>query len=357
MVRPPQGSGLQTLLKSDVVVVGRVAGLEPMDVEAAPAAGQAKVTYRIAVVEVSDNVRGVKKDVKTVRIGFIPQVNNNPNVGGGVGGGVQILPAPGVPQPAVPPGVIMRRPIMYNGNLTLTVGQKGMFALTKHPQENFYVASNMGAFTNSDNNPNFEADVKNAKTLFKVMENTTAALKSDDQEQRFLAATILISKYRGNYSNKQVPIDTAESKLILKALQGGDWNQNVRFGATFPVAMELFNQLGVTAQDGLPNARSTANVQKWVADNADKYVIKQFVVDPNAPVQVNPLPPNGRPGVRPIRPLPPVQPGQAVPFPGQPVPLPGQAIPQPAPVQPGQAVPPLGRGVPSTVPQVLPADR
>src|ERR1043165_2695742 len=52
----------QQMLQADAIVVGRVVGLEPMDVQATPAPNQAKANYRIAVVQISDMVHGLKKD-------------------------------------------------------------------------------------------------------------------------------------------------------------------------------------------------------------------------------------------------------------------------------------------------------
>src|SRR5436189_293351 len=47
------------LTQADAVIVGRVIGMEPMDVEATPAANQPKTNYRIAVVQVSEVIHGV----------------------------------------------------------------------------------------------------------------------------------------------------------------------------------------------------------------------------------------------------------------------------------------------------------
>src|SRR5262245_24194418 len=52
--------------QADAIVVGRVIAIEPMDVPAAPAAGQPKVNYRIAVVQVSEPIHGVKKGIETI---------------------------------------------------------------------------------------------------------------------------------------------------------------------------------------------------------------------------------------------------------------------------------------------------
>jgi hypothetical protein len=341
----------------DVVVVGRVVAFEPMDVEATPAPNQGKVNYRIAVVQVTEAIQGVKKDVQTIRVGFVAQGNVAPGGINGGAGGVQILPAV---QPAiqpVPPGGFGRRP--YYGPMQLQMGQDGIFMLSKHHKENFYLAPNFTSFINRQNNPNFDNEVKTTKQITKVMENPMAALKGEDAQERTMAAAYLITKYRTNTTGqptKQEPISVEESKLILNALAKGDWTVG-RFNQAIPSSFELFNQLGLTAKDGYnpQNIRNQQDIvqamQKWLTDNSDKYVIQKLVADPNAKVQpgnptdVVPLPVD--PGVvRPIRPLPPVkiQPIKKIQI--QPLPAPA---PQPVPAP---QVDPAPR---NAVPQVEPA--
>jgi hypothetical protein len=302
-------------LQPDAVVIGRVIALEPMDVEAPPAAGQQNVNYRIAVVQVSEALHGVKKDTTMIRVGFPAQPMNN--VGGGV---IQVQPGGGPP-----PRRIIRPGF---GGISLEVGQDGLFTMTKHHKENFYLLPNYHSFVTSQNNANFANEVKNAKQLPKVLEDTAAALKSTEQAQRFLAAAVLISKYRSNTTGqptKQEPIDAVESKLILKALAEGNWIPGQFIGAV-PGAMELFHMLGITQADGYQPANFRGNqqdfadaMQKWVNDNTDKYRIKKLVADPNAKAQADGNQPGvAQPGV--------IQPGVV----GQPLILP------PAPVQPAQ---------------------
>jgi len=334
MPRPPIMVNQQRLTLPDVVVVGRVVGLEPMDVEATPAPGQPNVKYRLAVVQVAEALHGVKKATKMVRIGFIaPGENVNP----ANPGGIQI-------QPAIQPRLPIRP---FYGNVTLQVGQDGLFLLTKHHKEAFYLVANYNSFVTRQDNPNFESEVNSTKQLCKVLENPVASLKAEDAGQRFLAAAVLITKYRTHpgVAVKQEPIDAAESKLILKALAGGDWTQP-RFGnARIPSAMEVFTQLGVTANDGyqLLNVRNqqdiTQAMQKWLSENEDKYVIKKLVADPNAKVQPPILEPLPRP-IGPNRPIKggilPVQPPLPAPAPQQlPQLQPGVILP----AQPAEAIP------------------
>ncbi len=336
--------GASRLTQSDAVLVGRVVAIEPMDVDASPIAGQPNAKYRVAVVQVSEAIHGLKKDTQMVRVGFIAQ-----NIPGGINGGIQIQPLPAIqPGQPVPFG---RRPFIQN--VQLDVGQDGIFMLNKHHKENFYLASSYNSFINRQNNPNFDADVKTAKQLAKVMGDPIASLKADTREDRYVAAAVLIAKYRmpnnpTGQAVKLMPIDSAESKLILKALAEGDW-QIGRFNATIPNPFELFNQMGVTQKDGYNpvNARNQQDIstamQKWLAENNAKYVIQKLVVDPNAKIGViqpgfdpQPIPlPNPK-----FRPVPPIK-GKVQPLPIKIQPLPAPA-PQPAPAPGGIEAPPPG---------------
>jgi hypothetical protein len=322
------------LAKVDAVFVGRVVALEPMDVEAAQVPGGAKVNYRIAVVQVTESIHGLKKDTKNVRVGFVMQGNNIPPVGG-PGGGVKILPAQ--PLPPVQPGGLRRPfPGNFQPQIQLQVGQDGLFSVNKHPKEDFYLSPSFQNFVTRQNNPNFDTSVKTAKQVSKVMADPVAGLKSEDKQDRYAAAAILVNKYRmpdnpTGQALKQEPIGAAESKLILKALAEGDWAQ-ARFGMPIPSPFELFNQLGISQQDGYNpvNLRTQQQIfeamQKWLDDNNGKYVIKKLVVDPNAKVPPGGIRPGviGQPGV--------IQPG-ILPAPPPPVNGPGGLVPgqQPAP--------------------------
>src|SRR5436190_23489990 len=57
--------GPARVANADAVIVGKVEAIEPVDVKVG------NETFRIAVVRISDKVRGVKEE-KTLRIGFTP---------------------------------------------------------------------------------------------------------------------------------------------------------------------------------------------------------------------------------------------------------------------------------------------
>ena len=108
-----------------------------------------------------------------------------------------------------------------------------------------------------------------------------------DPAERLLTVTLLLQRYRtmSDVRNKQEPIDAEESKLILQTLlDTQDWT---RFDATARTTpMLLFQQLGLTAQDGWnpPQPQAGQNYQEvlttaarqWLTQNAAKYRIQRY---------------------------------------------------------------------------------
>ena len=272
VIAPPPGP--MRAAKAEVIVVGRIIALEEKDVSAPqfPKATQ-NVNYRIAVVTVSEVIKGVK-ETKTIRLGFIP---------------------PPQPVKGKPPFI---RPGRFNVNFT--VGQDGMFFLTKHHQEKFYIAPMYFDFVNGDN-PNFKNEVRQAKLAVKIGNNPQAALKSKDNEERFFAAAMLIDKYRPfvGPQAKTEAIPAEESKLILTALVDADWKQGPGFGQFHPY--NLFNRLGpkegwTPPQGGNIDGIYTA-AKEWLRKNAGTYRIQRIIgggtTGPNTgprPIQPLPLP-------------------------------------------------------------------
>lgn len=246
--------GPASVSNADAVFVGKVTEIEPAEVDAKPFPGSKDtVKYKIAVVKVSEGIRGIK-DVKSVRVGFQ----------------VPVAPKPG-------------QPIIGGGRRSpqLDVGQEGLFMISMHADGKFYQAPNFGMFV-ATNNKSFEGDVKMAKRVVAVMNNTKQALESRDADERLMAVQILVTKYRTpKAGNNQEPIDAAESKLILNAIATAEWKP-ARFGEPNPY--QLFNQLGITDKDGWKAPIRVKSqdeirdaVQAWIKSNGDTYRIKRFV--------------------------------------------------------------------------------
>jgi hypothetical protein len=261
VIAPPPGP--IRAAKAEVIVVGTIIALEEKDVSAPqfPKAPQ-NVNYRIAVVSVKEAIKGAK-GLKTIRLGFIPP-----------------------PQP-VKGKPILIRPGIGRFNVSFTVGQDGMFFLTKHHQETFYTAPMYFDFVNGQN-ANFAKEVQQAKLAVKIGNNPTASLKSKDNEERFFAAAMLIDKYRpfiGGPQTKNEPIDAAESKLILTALLDADWKQGPGFGQFHP--FNLFNRLGPKEGWNPPQAGKIEDIHKaakdWLRENAATYRIQRIIGGTSGP--------------------------------------------------------------------------
>lgn len=230
------------LASADAVVVGKVTAI------ADKTETVNKVTYRIAEVTISDGL-AAPKGLTSVRLGFVP----------------------------TPQGVIINpRPLQP------MVGMEGIFFLNKSAEGGFYLAPGGLNFLNKKN-PNFDKDVALLKHCAKILQAPDTALKDKKAEERFLAAAMLLAKYRKRTSGNDmaVPIDAEQSKLILKALATADWTPSNDFMKLSP-RMVLY-KLPLTKKDGWnPPAGNDAKAQsayaqKWLNDNAEKYRIEKFV--------------------------------------------------------------------------------
>jgi hypothetical protein len=236
------------IANSEVVFVGKVVALEPVDVDAkAFPAAKETTKYTIAIVNVSKVISGLK-DEKMVRVGFIAKTKPGP-----IG--------------------------LFNPKLT--VGQEGLFMIRKHVEGKFYQAPMNGFFISSQQKT-FEDDIKLANKALAISADTKSALKSKDADERLMAAAMVIAKYRTHTPGvtiKEEPIDAAESKLILSAISDAKWGP-VRFGELNP--QQVFFQLGVGPKDGwkAPTKISPDDmrkaVQAWIQDHPD-YRIRRFV--------------------------------------------------------------------------------
>lgn len=281
--------------QADAVVVGRVVALEPKDIEVAGPGG-AKTTYRIAVVNVTDSIVGVK-GVKAIRVGFIPTPM-------GPDGGPAV-------RPIIRPGIGR-----FPGNVNLEVGQDGLFFLTKHAKEDFFTTPMPFDFVQRTA-PEFDKQIADVKKIAKALENPMESLKTGSAEERLTTASLLITKYRQvTYpSGKTEPIAAEESKLILKAILDGNWGPMISRPGVGPVnSLNLFYQLGVTAKDGwTPKAGVSPQdaAKEWLTRNWETYRIQRMIAGepggairgPGVILPVDPAVPLPRPVPLPINKL------------------------------------------------------
>jgi hypothetical protein len=252
---PPLG---QRVALADTVVIGRVTGIEDMDVELPVAPGAPKDKFRIAIVNVTEGLQGAK-DLKTVKVAFQPPGNAGPGPGKG------------------------RYP-----TVNLQSGREYLLVLRKHHEGKYLVCEMFVDALDKTDNPNFDKEVGEVKRVIKLLADTKASLQSKDADERLTTAALLIAKYRTQRTGneKQQAIDAEESKLILQALQSAeDWNKFDNMTRTSP--MILFQRLGLTVQDGWtpPPAGAgqdyaqqfAAAARQWLKQNAGKYRIQRFV--------------------------------------------------------------------------------
>ena len=257
------------IVRSDIVVLGRVVAMEPKDVETILSSVNAyKLDYRIAVVKVHEVIHG-QKGVKDLRLGFV-----SPDQSRRVDKNGKNMPS-----------------FALADFHSVKVGQDGLFFLRKHHQENFYVVGALfGGFLPGSDSPEYTKTLENARRLSKLLERPVEALKTDNATNRFLAATMLINRYRLNrVKDSKLPekaIDADESKLLLKTLIEADWqdvNEAISSSKYPPHPYRVFLQLGVTKTDGYdppknsPDFRDTLKyTQSWLRDNQEKYRIQRF---------------------------------------------------------------------------------
>jgi hypothetical protein len=234
---------------ADCIIVGKVTAFEDKTVMAASYPGAKKQSeFKIAVLTISDALL-TPKGVMKIRLGFVP----------------------------LPPGVAASPP-----PLQPTVGQEGCFFLKKHDEADFYVAPGQLNFIDKKN-AKFDKDIALIKRCVKLLEAPNAALKGKNAEDRFLAAAMLVARYRtrSTPAAKQEPIDTEESKLILQALAAADWTPTTDFTQLSPLM--VLHRLPLTAKDGwMPPAAKDAKAyaayaQQWLRDHAGSYRIERFV--------------------------------------------------------------------------------
>ncbi len=254
VVAPPPGP--QKFLTADAMFVGRVTGMEPTDVEM----NGAKV--RVAVLQVSEIVSGLKAGTKTVRVGFFVP-DENPK-----------FPRTGRQSPRV------------------EIGQDGLFALNKFPgkDKKLFMAPNFGNFVPAAAG-NFKNELAEAKKAAAIMQDPVAVMKSGGAADQLMAAHVLVTRYRNvpaganPQTAKQEPIDAEESKLILKTIASANWNAPGRFGALSP--LQVWSQLGVAAKDGWTQPKQFdmpkigQAVQEWVRANGETYHIQRYVAVDN----------------------------------------------------------------------------
>jgi hypothetical protein len=257
----------QRVATAQVVVVGKVTGFADKTASAPAFPGATdKTEYQVAIVQVGDALLGAK-DMKEIKVGFIP-----PGAGGPVGG------------PGGGPVFIKRRP-----GVNLVVDQEYLLYLTPHFEAPFYTAQNYFDATVKKDNPNFDKELDEVKRCTKLLADPMASLKAKEADDRTLTAEMLVARYRmprfAAGEPKTEDVGAEESKLILQTLADADWNPKPVAGpAGFPMTpLNSFFQLGLTEKDGWKQPQDgkdlEAAAKKWLKDNAATYRVQKVVAD------------------------------------------------------------------------------
>ena len=265
-------SPTQRAATADVIVVGKVTAIEKETEDATQFPGQPnKVPHKVAVVKVETGLLGAA-NLTHVKVGFVPAPPVNRD------------------NPA-PPGI--RPPIRRQPPPELKEGQEVLLFLVKHPDgASFYVMPPMSPPVEVKDEAG-KKEVEAVKKVAGVLADPAKAMKADKADDRYFAASVLVTKYR-SYPEfnrgevDQTPIGAEESKALLKALAEGDWaaeiNEPGRVAA--PNGMQALYTLGLTDKDGWafpkipPNENPSKLMQaafvQWLDGPGKDYQVKKI---------------------------------------------------------------------------------
>jgi hypothetical protein len=253
VVKPP-GSLPERVAQADCIVVGKIIGLEKKAITTLPfRTARRKVTYRIALLKIVETIKGDAHQ-KTLRLGFLapPRRPAEDNV----------------------------RPTGPRLGPTVSVGQDGLFYLTRHFREKIFVSPMYWGFL-ARTSLNFRQEVALTRYVVRHGTDLVSGLQAKDARDRFYAAALLIQGYRTNRGGpgRVEQVGARESRLILNALAAADWDQE---GQVTP--WNLFSQLGLTKADGWTFPRGARTPQDyhraaraWLKKHAETYRIRRIV--------------------------------------------------------------------------------
>jgi len=260
-VMPPPSTTTK-VIQAEMVLVGKVVGIdsETVDLEIYP--GQPKVAHSVANVKIESALFGVK-NVTHVKIAFV----KTDQPGG---------PGPGrVPRP----GGFGQQ--LYNP----AEGNEGVFFLQKHPGSDNYFSVAPGHTPVLSADPNYKTELANVKAMVSAFTDPVKALSAEKDEDRLANALSLAHKYRVSPAVNptglldETPVPAEQTKLFLKVLTDLDWTKHAN-------APRLADALGlmpgnygiprVTAGDGeAPMAARQKAFKAWAEKYGAKYEVRK----------------------------------------------------------------------------------
>ncbi len=217
-------SPVEKVARAELVVSGSVSAVQKDPVMLVQYAGDPnKVAHTVATIKIEKGLLGTGK-LTEVKVAFVAPPKPDPNV--------PVRPGRGGFQP-----------------VNLTPGQEGVFFLTKHPGGDYYTVTPMMQPLNAKD-PEYKAQLEVATKAAAAIADPVKALKAAKPEDRFLAATTLLTKFRtvpDGVETEIVKVPTDETRLILKALLEGDW---AKYDPNTVNGSQAFYSLALTAKDG-----------------------------------------------------------------------------------------------------------
>ena len=284
---PVAASTKQKAMQADVVVVGKVTGIDKETVDLEPFPGQPKVPHTVANIKIETALFGVK-NVTHVKLAYVKQGEGG-QPGGGSGG------------PGFPGG---KRP--FPGRFqpfTPAVDQEGVFFLKKHPTSDKHYVVDMGHNPVLSSDATYKDELEKVKGIATTFADPLKALKAEKEEERLANALTLAQKYRTAPQNNpsgvlaETPVPAEETKLLLKVLADADWVKQAdapRLADALGLMPGNFGLPRVAAGDGEePLAARQKAFQAWAGKHADKFVLTKVSAKP-LPADAQPKP-GGRP--------------------------------------------------------------
>lgn len=270
MIAVPAASTRTKVLQSEVVVVGKVVGIDTESVDLEQFPGGPKVAHTVANVKIQTPLIGAK-NVTHVKLAFVkPDAAQQGEVGRG--------------------GARPGRPFPGQQAFTPAVDQEGVFFLQKHPtsDNHFQVQFNHNPVLSVD--PKYKDELAAVTAMAGTFADPVKALSAEKDEERVANALSLAQKYRvATQANStgvfdETPIPAEQTKLFLKVLAEVDWVKHAdapRLADALGLMPGNYGIPRVSAGEGEePLAVRQKAFKAWAEKFGGKFEVKQLTAKP-----------------------------------------------------------------------------
>jgi len=288
---PVAASTKAKAMQADVVVVGKITGIDKETVDLEPFPGQPKVPHTVANIKIETALLEAK-NVTHLKLAYVKP--GEPGPSGGV-----------IPGPPGRPGL---KPLPFPGRgqpFTPAEDQEGVFFLKKHPTSDKHYVVQMGHNPVLSSDANYKDELAKVTGIATTLADPVKALKAGKEEDRVANALTLAQKYRTAPQNnpsgvlEETAIPAEETKLLLKVLTDADWVKEAdapRLADALGLMPGNFGLPRVAAGDGEePLAARQKAFKAWAEKHADKFVLTKVSAKP-MPADSQPKPGGVRPG-------------------------------------------------------------